>query len=183
MKLKYSIVLILLFSILMSCTKDYSSSSTIISGWGSIKENNGFDFSDNREIKFRYVDNISLEEKYSSLDFYFLYDNVESKYLFWANPLIRKQEPGFLISPDSLNPSIKSLSIKNIEDIKEIDASGFVPAIEFNSDDDVLKNPVFVIKTTESKFAVIQIEDIFIEHSDLKITFRWKFQSDGSLNF
>ena len=63
----------------------------------------------------------------------------------------------------------------NIDQVSEISDSNFLSVIKYNKDENILDKPVFVIKTRESKYALIEITESVIEGNKFSITFKSKY--------
>ena len=188
MKAKNSMIVFVFFLIfLISCTKDLSNNLSISTGINTQKSGEGFDFDNHRVIRFREVNDLHLshEESANLIDLLVEYPNYNDVFISLLGcPLfVKLQGPGFTLIPDSLNPSIKNLDALTIDQVREISDSNFLSIIRYNKGENILDKPVFAIKTRESKYAIIEITEIVIEENNLRVTFKWKYQYDGSTKF
>lgn len=96
-------------------------------------------------------------------------------------PLFTDYLSGFLISPDSLNPSIKNLEVSDINQVSDLSNLSFLPDILITNIDDILNKPVFAIKTAKSNYAIFEITEI--DSNFEQLSFKWKYQTNGSSEF
>ncbi len=182
MKLNAILISILCFLFLFNCNKDFSSQIYVESGTITLNQSQSFDFSHDRIIDFRYADELTNEQKKNAIDLLF-YINIDTIIIRVMGPplYVELQSSGFSLRPDSLNPSIMNLQASGISQISDLSNMIFLPDIIYTNIDSILNRPVFAVKTAESKYAILEIIDI--DSNDDKISFKWKYQPDGSTNF
>ena len=182
MNVKHILISIICLLLLINCNTDFSEPSIIKSGFISINIHDGFDFSHDRIIDFRNANGLTVEEKKKAIDI-FLYSNIDTTIIRLMGPplIIDIEPPFFIISPDSTNPSIKNLDVSDINQVSDLSSLSFLPDILLTSIDDVLNKPVFAIITAESNYAIFEITEI--DSNFKQISFKWKYQTNGSSEF
>jgi len=166
---------------LYNCDTDFSSLSSVKSGEVVLSNYEGFDFSHDRIINFRNVYPITKEEKVKAIDL-FVFSFIDTNQIrLLGPPIYIDLQPGFLIQPDSLNPSIANLEESDINQVSDLSNISLLPDIIFTSIEDILINPVFALKTAESNYAIFEITKI--DTNTKYISLEWKYQSNGSTDF
>jgi len=168
---------------LYNCDTDFSSLSSVKSGEVVLGNYEGFDFSHDRIINFRnvYPHLLTDEEKAKAIDLFVFSFIDTNKIRLLGHPIYIDLQPGFLIQPDSLNPSIANLEESNINQVSDLSNISLLPDIIYTSIEDILIKPVFALKTAESNYAIFEITKIDTNTKDISL--EWKYQSNGSTDF
>ena len=170
------VIIILTVLILSGCSDNPTSngSSTIQSGTNTMPIDNGFDFSSglviDLEIEERdYSDNIDLTDFYITASV----SPSGSTYLLIGSPIIINDQ----MTVDT--PSIQIIDNIDFDEINE------VPDVGYQNEyvtEQLSIGLMFAIKTQDYKYSILEITDITsgTMTDPASITFKWKYQSDGS---
>lgn len=181
MKIRFfldTILIIILYGML-SCSDNSASSgdSSIKSGTHSMSFDNGFDFSSGLEIDLDN-DTTNYIEKIDSTDFYVTVSNstLGSSYTFVGSPIKSNDQ----MEVD--HPSIQLINTTDFENMSEAPDTGYQN--EYSTDQFPI-DAIFAVKTQDMKFAILEITNLTsgTMAESARITFKWKYQSNGSRSF
>lgn len=181
MKIRFFLdtIIILIFIGMLSCSDNPASSgdSSIRSGTNSMSFDNGFDFSSSLEIDLD-SDTTNYIKKIDSTDFYVTVSNstLGAEYTFIGSPINSNNQ----MEVD--HPSIQLINTTDFENISEAPDTGY--QIEYSTDQFPV-GAIFAVKTQDTKFAILEITNYTsgTRTESATITFKWKYQSDGSRSF